>query len=94
MPLDCLICMEMFGSGARISGTIIIRERQQTEALGVVRMIVSGSCGAALGTTVLTIVVLPFVTGVRQFIGTSLLVFELSVPRNCSSLTFLPFMAV
>ena len=84
--------MEMSGNGAKTNGMKIIKKHQLTEVFGlIVRIIIFGSCGAALGTSVLTIVVQPIVTGGRRMFGAAVLVFGLSVPWTYSSITFLLF---
>ncbi len=92
MPLVCMICTGISGSGARILGTVTMRERQTMAVLGLIMIIILGCCAGVLGATILGTVAVPIVLGSSRTTGTKTSVFELFVLRGLNNpLLFYPF---
>jgi hypothetical protein len=78
--------MTMYGNGVKIIGIIAMKTHLMMAVLGLEVMIID-FCGVAVGEVFQAIVVLPF--GLcRQVIGTTILVFVLSVSRTFRPFTF------
>ena len=75
MPLACLICIAMFGSGAKIIGIVIMKVPLRMVALGWRQILEKTHMyyGAAPGTAIQGIVALPTVTATVS--KTTMLVF-------------------